>query len=541
MTEIELNEGFRRALELMEKTDKNVFITGRAGTGKSTLLRYFRATTAKRIVVLAPTGVAALNVRGQTIHSFFGFKPNVTVERIKKIPPSSDRGNVYRNIDAIVIDEISMVRADLLDCVDKFLRLNGPRKGLPFGGIQMIFIGDLYQLPPVVTGNERVAFGSLYESPYFYSAHVFESIDMAFVELDKIYRQHDQRFIDLLNAIRNKSVSEEEIELLNGRVMPEFEPPPDEFYIYLTTTNRQAEEINKRQLSKLKGPMYSFTGFIEGEFGDDYLPTAIELQLKVGAQVMMLNNDSMGRWVNGSVGRITDIVQYPDEEAVIVVELADGEEVEVTPNTWEIFRFFSEDDKLKSEVIGKFTQYPLMLAWAVTIHKSQGKSFDKVIIDIGRGAFAHGQVYVALSRCTSFEGLVLKKPILKKHIWMDWQVVKFLTRYQYKKAEEALPVEEKVKLIEEAILKKAPLEMVYLKPSDEKTKRVIWPKEVGEMEYRGKRYLGMRAFCAQRNEERTFRVDRILEIKDIPGRSEESHSVEFEMADLNVFQKSDIV
>jgi len=182
-----------------------------------------------------------------------------------------------------------------------------------------------------------------------------------------------------------------------------------------------------------------------------------------------------------------------------------------------------------------------MLAWAETIHKSQGKSFDKVIIDIGRGAFAHGQVYVALSRCTSFEGLVLKKPILKKHIWMDWQVVKFLTRYQYKKAEEALPVKEKVKLIEEAILKKAPLEMVYLKPSDEKTKRVIWPKEVGEMEYRGKRYLGMRAFCAQRNEERTFRVDRILEIKDMPGRSEESHSAEFEMADLNVFQKSDIV
>lgn len=541
MKGIELNEGFRRALELMEKTDKGVFVTGRAGTGKSTLLSYFRATTAKRIAVLAPTGVAALNVRGQTIHSFFGFKPNVTMERIKKIPSSSDRGDVYRNIDTIVIDEISMVRADLLDCVDKFLRLNGPRKGKPFGGIQMIFIGDLYQLPPVVTGSEKAAFGSLYESPYFYSAHVFKSIDMVFVELDKIYRQHDQRFIDLLNAIRNKSVSEEEIELLNSRVMPEFEPPPDEFYIYLTTTNRQAEEINRRQLSKLKGPMYSFTGFIEGEFGDDYLPTAIELQLKVGAQVMMLNNDPQGRWVNGSVGRITDIIRYPDEEAVVVVELADGEEVEVTPNTWEIFRFFSEDDKLKSEVIGKFTQYPLMLAWAVTIHKSQGKSFDKVIIDIGRGAFAHGQVYVALSRCTSFEGLVLKKPILKRHIWMDWQVVKFLTRYQYKKAEEGLPIDEKVKLIEEAILKKVALEIVYLKPNDEKTKRVIWPKEVGEMEYRGKRYLGMRAFCTQRNEERTFRVDRILEIKDIPGQSEESHSAEFEGADLNAFQESDVV
>ncbi len=541
MKGIELNEGFRRALELMEKTDKGVFVTGRAGTGKSTLLSYFRATTAKRIAVLAPTGVAALNVRGQTIHSFFGFKPNVTMERIKKIPSSSDRGDVYRNIDTIVIDEISMVRADLLDCVDKFLRLNGPRKGKPFGGIQMIFIGDLYQLPPVVTGSEKAAFGSLYESPYFYSAHVFKSIDMVFVELDKIYRQHDQRFIDLLNAIRNKSVSEEEIELLNSRVMPEFEPPPDEFYIYLTTTNRQAEEINRRQLSKLKGPMYSFTGFIEGEFGDDYLPTAIELQLKVGAQVMMLNNDPQGRWVNGSVGRITDIIRYPDEEAVVVVKLADGEEVEVAPNTWEIFRFFSEDDKLKSEVIGKFTQYPLMLAWAVTIHKSQGKSFDKVIIDIGRGAFAHGQVYVALSRCTSFEGLVLKKPILKRHIWMDWQVVKFLTRYQYKKAEEGLPIDEKVKLIEEAILKKVALEIVYLKPNDEKTKRVIWPKEVGEMEYRGKRYLGMRAFCTQRNEERTFRVDRILEIKDIPGQSEESHSAEFEGADLNAFQESDVV
>jgi len=511
--QIDLNEQFRQALHIMEDTGKSVFITGRAGTGKSTLLNHFRQTTEKKVAVLAPTGVAALNVMGQTIHSFFGFKPNITPERVRIVRSGDDR-NIYRKLDAIVIDEISMVRADLLDCVDRFLRLNGRRKDRPFGGLQMIFIGDLYQLPPVATGAERQIFRSLYESPYFYSAGVFSSLEMEFVELEKIYRQHDDTFIRLLNAIRNNSITEDDLTLLNQRCLPDFEPPPDEFYIYLTTTNALAEEVNNRQLTRLNGTLYTFTGRIEGEFGREYLPTAVDLQVKEGAQIMMLNNDAEGRWVNGSIGKILDILPGRNSEHIVVAELADGGVVEITPYTWEIFRFFAEDGQLKSEVVGRFRQYPLMLAWAVTIHKSQGKTFDRVIIDIGKGAFAHGQTYVALSRCTTLDGIVLRRPILKKHVLMDYRVLKFLTHFQYKKAEESCPVDDKVELIRRAIASKSALEMVYLKPSDEKTRRTVIPESVGEMEYQGKRYLGMRAFCLKRNEERSFRIDRILEIRE---------------------------
>ena len=511
---IELNEQFRRALDLMEHSGKNVFVTGRAGTGKSTLLDYFQRTTQKRVATLAPTGVAALNVKGQTIHSFFGFKPSITPDKVRKIRFAHAKQNVYKNLDAIVIDEISMARADLLDCVDKFLRLNGPRADKPFGGIQMIFIGDLYQLPPVVTGAERSAFNSLYETPYFYSAKVFESLDMEFVELEKIYRQHNEEFISILNAIRNNSVTEEQLDLLNQRCFPEFEPPRDSFYVHLTTTNKLADEINTRQLARLRSPLHVFTAKIKGEFREEYIPTAVDLRVKAKAQIMMVNNDSDGRWVNGSIGKIIDVIKDRNAECVIVVELSDGAIEEVTPYTWEIFNLFAEDGQLKSQVVGRFTQYPLMLAWAVTIHKSQGKTFDRVVIDIGRGAFAHGQTYVALSRCTTLDGIVLKKPILKKHIWTDYKVVKFLTKFQYDKAAQALSVDDKVKVIERAIRNGALLEITYLKPNDEKSRRTIRPEVVGEMEYQGKSYLGVRAFCLKRNEERTFRVDRILEVRE---------------------------
>ena len=511
---VELNDEFKHALDIMEHTSRNIFVTGRAGTGKSTLLDYFQRTTKKKVAVLAPTGVAALNVKGQTIHSFFRFKPGITIDQIKKVRFGDQTKNIYKNLDAIVIDEISMVRADLLDCVDSFLRLNGPRTSRPFGGIQMIFVGDLYQLPPVITGSEDAVFRLLYDTPYFYSANVFNSFDMEFVELDKVYRQHDEQFIGLLNVIRNRSVTEEALELLNQRCLPQFEPPPHDFYVYLTTTNKLADEINTRRLAGLNSPLYDLIGTPEGEFSEEYLPTAIKLQVKMGAQIMMLNNDAEGRWVNGSIGKVIEINQNRRGDHIIIAELTDGDIVEITPYTWEIFRFIVADGQLKSEVIGRFRQYPLMLAWAVTIHKSQGKTFDKVVIDIGRGTFAHGQTYVALSRCMTLGGIVLKKPILKKHIWMDYKVVDFLTRYQYKKAEQSCPSDDKVDIIKRAIENGAAMEMVYLKPNDEKSRRVIKPEVVGEMEYRGKSYIGVRAFCLKRNEERVFRVDRILEIRE---------------------------
>lgn len=508
---IEINDQFRRALDILENTDKSIFITGKAGTGKSTLLSYYRGQTKKKVVVLAPTGVAALNVKGQTIHSFFGFKPNITQQSIRQI--KSERDTIYQKLETLVIDEVSMVRADLLDCIDRFLRLNGPWPGRPFGGVQMAFVGDLYQLPPVVTSQERAVFQSMYRTPYFFSARAFSSFEMEFIELEKIYRQHDNRFIDLLNAIRNRTVDNEGLAYINGRYMPEYEPEPGSMFIYLTTTNSMAEEINDHQIIRLKGRARNFTGEIEGEFGKEYLPTGTRLKLKKGAQIMMLNNDSYGRWVNGSVGRITGFGKDEEGGDIVKVELVEGDDVIVSPYTWEIFRFFVEEGQIKSEVVGAFTQYPLMLAWAVTIHKAQGKTFSRVILDIGKGTFAHGQMYVALSRCTAMDGLVLKKPVEMKHIWMDRAVVDFMTGFQYKRSEMECPAEDKIQIIEEAIHNKANLEIIYLKPDDTKSRRVVRPLKTGDFSYNGKKFAGMRAYCNMRNGERTFRIDRILELK----------------------------
>ncbi len=511
---IDINPEFRKALDIMEKTNRHVFITGKAGTGKSTLLDYFRRTTGKEMAVLAPTGVAALNIEGQTIHSFFNFKPNITPEKIKKV--SGPDARLYKEFDTIIIDEVSMVRADLLDCVEKFLRLNGPSRKKWFGGIQMVFIGDLYQLPPVVTTAEKEIFSHRYETPYFFSAQVFKEVtfDMEFVELEKVYRQTEQDFIALLNAIRNRTCTDEDIERLNGNYRPSYAPPDDRFCITLTSTNNLAAERNLEKLDGLPGDIMEFGGALSGRFDRSSLPAEESLRLKTAAQVMLVSNDKLGRWVNGSLGMVAGTGENDEGETAVLVQLQDGTIAPVTPHTWEIFEYLYDRStkQITTRKTGSFTQYPLRLAWAVTIHKSQGKTFDNVVIDIGRGAFAHGQVYVALSRCTSFDGIVLTKEITKNHIRMDWRVVKFLTGFRYQKAEEVTSNDEKRRIIDDAIRRGIDLEVIYLKPNDTKSTRTIRPIAVEQMEYKGRVFEGLRAYCRLRGDQRTFRIDRILEI-----------------------------
>lgn len=424
-----MNPQFKKALDLMENTGKNLFVTGKAGTGKSTLLQYFRLNTQKKVVVLAPTGVAALNVNGETIHSFFGFKPGITIKKVDKLKRKNS--GIYQEIDVIIIDEISMVRADLLDCVNLFLRLKGRDSSRAFGGVQMIFIGDLYQLPPVVKDEEKEMMRMHYESPYFFDAKVFEYFSMEFIELGKIYRQEDENFISLLNSIRNNSISYKQIATLNERLGFEFTKELEKgFAVHLTTTNKMALEINNERLNELGAEVATYQAQVSGDFNDKSYPTDYELKVGRGAQIMMLNNDSSGRWVNGSVGKIVDIRPSNDGMDVILVELANGRTEEVLPHVWEVLHYKLNENThtIDTETAGTFTQHPMKLAWAITIHKSQGKTFDRVIIDIGTGTFAHGQMYVALSRCVSLEGVSLKKPIKKSHILMDWKIREFMER-----------------------------------------------------------------------------------------------------------------
>jgi ATP-dependent DNA helicase PIF1 len=509
---LDLNPDFQHALELMEKTRLNLFITGRAGTGKSTLLNYFRERTSKKIAVLAPTGVAALNVQGQTIHSFFKFKPSITLESIRKLEKGKGR-DMYRNLDAIVIDEISMVRADLLDCVDRFLRLNGKVPEEPFGGLQMIFIGDLHQLPPVVTSEEKEAFQAHYQSPYFFSARFFGAFSMELIELDKIYRQKDAEFIHLLNAIRSQTFSHADIVKLNSRVHENFDPPDDDYFVYLTPYALSAQSLNEEKLGKLPGKLHQFQAIIEGDFKKDFFPTLPLLNIRPQCQIMMVNNDPRGRWINGTMGKVLSIEAREDRE-VVVVKLETGQKVSVAPNKWEISQFFLEEGQIKTKVVGSFTQYPLVLAWALTIHKSQGKTFERVVFDIGKGAFSSGQVYVALSRCTSLQGLVLKKPIQRHHMWMDSQVAKFLARLDARQSEEKCPLETKVRYIEEAIKSTRLMTIVYRKGGDQKVTINVTPLRIGSMTYEGEAYLGVEGIlgnCAEKKK-RIFRVDRIIDL-----------------------------
>lgn len=420
-----LSEESRKILELIENTNTNTFITGRAGTGKSTLLKYFRATTKKNIVALAPTGVAAVNIQGQTIHSFFHFPITVTEDNVKK---DYKRADLYKKLDTIIIDEISMVRADLFDCLEKFLRLNGPLPEKPFGGIQVIVVGDLYQLPPVVTREEKPIFEKHYRSPYFFDSRSYERANFVVFELADIYRQSNEEFIKILDSIRVYSATDDHIKKINEQFNKEY--VDNDFKITLVTTNTMANEININELNKLPGKSRQYIGSVSGDFRERDLPTEKELFLRPGSQIMLLNNDSLGRWANGDLARIISL----SEESIRVL-FEDGSYDDVIRYKWDkvLFVYDDEEDKIRSEIVGSFVQFPMRLAWALTIHKGQGKTFEKVIVDFGEGTFVPGQAYVALSRCKSLEGLLLKSLLEHKHLIIDNRINEFMNNVSNKK------------------------------------------------------------------------------------------------------------
>jgi ATP-dependent exoDNAse (exonuclease V) alpha subunit len=421
---LELSADFKYALDLIEKHEQNLFVTGRAGTGKSTLLQLFRRTTRKKIAVLAPTGIAALNVGGQTIHSFFGFPPKpLSRQEINK----RRNRRLYKNLEVLVIDEISMVRADLLDNIDWFLRINRDNP-MPFGGVQVVFFGDLFQLPPVVASDaEAMRFQLEYASPYFFSAHVFEEgqFQMERMELRKVYRQENRNFLRLLESVRLNRLDWDDLEDLNARYLPSFEP--EDYYITLSARNATVDRINQRELDLIPLEEETYLAKITGSFNPKLYPTEAAMRLKLSAQVMFIKNDPDKRFVNGTIGKI---VKLEKESVTVQIRDENGEEVpiKVSPMEWEIVRYKPGEknpSEIETETLGTFSQLPLKLAWAITIHKSQGKTFDKVIIDLGKGAFEHGQTYVALSRCRRLEGIVLKKRLRPQDILTDERVVEF--------------------------------------------------------------------------------------------------------------------
>lgn len=423
--DIDINPEFQKAFSILEDTQHSLFLTGKAGTGKSTFLEYFTQNTKKDFAVLAPTGVAALNVNGETIHSFFHFHPHVTKKEVEKKASRVKKDSIFHHLDLIIIDEISMVRADLFDYIDIFLR-KALHKNEPFGGVQMCLIGDLYQLPPIVMSDEKAFFKENYASHYFFGTDVFLDpfFIMEFVELQNIYRQREDEFISVLNAIRNNNVDEYHMEFLNNRVG---NIEDEDEYITIVPTNRQADQINNQNLARLDSSSKKYKGKTEGKLSSGSYPTELELTLKKGAKVMFLNNDSEHRWVNGTLGCVVGL-----SKDSALIETTDGVIHEVKPHKWEVNKYVydQEANALDQELVGSFEQFPLRLAWAITIHKSQGKTFDNVILDMGSGSFAPGQLYVALSRCRTSEGLVIRSNSRMNIVKTDEDVEKFLSGFR---------------------------------------------------------------------------------------------------------------
>ncbi|WP_328393694.1 DEAD/DEAH box helicase [Nocardia sp. NBC_00416] len=424
--ELTFTAEFTEALSRLHRGD-SLFLTGKAGTGKSTLIREFLATTEKKVVVAAPTGVAALNVAGHTIHSLFSFRPDTTLDEVRSGRYFPIRfAPVLRELDTLVIDEASMIRADLFDKLAAALQRYGPRRGAPFGGVQVVLVGDLFQLPPVVPDSEAEFFTTHYESPYFFSADCYTRERFPTIELTRVFRQvGDARLLEILAAIRAGTIDPPLLAELNTRTEADFRPPVNEFWLTLTTTNKSADRRNRDQLLQLEQPEITHRAAETGQLDGFDRPTERELAYKVGAQVMLLTNDGMGRWANDTIGQVV-AHRIEDRKPVVTVKLPSGVRVDVRPHTWEITRPVVEAGVLHSEVVGTFTQLPFRLAWAITIHKGQGQTLDRLVVDLTGGTFADGQLYVALSRCTSMTGLVLRRPVAAKDLKTDLRVRRFL-------------------------------------------------------------------------------------------------------------------
>src|SRR5215213_522006 len=464
------NTIFQKAIAFVNQTSKHLFLTGKAGTGKTTFLKYIKENSFKRLAVVAPTGVAAINAGGVTIHSFFQlpFGPFIPTQKnnwevfngnvnnqhslFKNLRLSGAKRDLLRELDLLIIDEVSMVRADMLDAVDAVLRHVRRQPLIPFGGVQMLYIGDLFQLPPVIKNDEWDVLKEYYDSPFFFNAKAVKQAFPVYIELKKIYRQTDTTFIHILNNIRNNNCTREDLEQLHEHYKPAFAPAKEENYITLTSHNEKADLINRRELQKLGGKAYSYKAEISGEFYDRSFPAEEILHLKVGAQIMFIRNDKgeFRRFFNGKIGIVKNIfddkiyISFPNETDTLVLE----------KETWQNIKYnYNKDsDKIEEEELGTFRQYPIRLAWAITIHKSQGLTFDKAIIDAG-ASFAPGQVYVALSRLTSLQGLVLHSRIQPNCISTDARVLDFVKSEESEEQLQEILKEEQEAFVKQSLLK----------------------------------------------------------------------------------------
>lgn len=423
-----MTEEFKQALDLMEKGE-NIFLTGKAGSGKSTLIREFLSSTNRIVEKVAPTGIAALNIDGYTIHKLFGLRPTTTLKSLvegKEFIPHRSRETIEK-IDTLIIDEASMLRADLFDIIVWALKKYGKNKFAQFGGVQIILVGDLFQLPPVVTSKENSFFSTYYDTPYFFSAKNYTDDTFSTIELTKVFRQTgDDTFVNILNAIREGYLDDEMLETLNTRHNSNFSFPPGEMWVTLTATNKVANERNTQELSRINSQEFTSTAMIIGDTKGFTYPTEQILKYKVGSQIMMINNASNGQWVNGTIATITNVDSSNPQAPLISARTEDGRIISFSYNTWEITSPRAGKHGLDYDVIGSFTQLPFKLAWAITIHKSQGQTLNNAVIDLTGGTHATGQLYVALSRCTSLNGMVLQKPIRKSDLKVDDRVQDFM-------------------------------------------------------------------------------------------------------------------